>query len=109
MLRKLLALVAAIFVLSLLALAVVVARQRPPAIDVSDGEAIRWITKNAAWALGIEERVGTLTAGKDADVVLWSGDPLSVYTRADRVYIDGVLRHDASAPSKPWSDFEAAP
>lgn len=82
---------------------------RHAGIDVSDGEAIRWITKNAAWALGIEERVGTLTAGKDADVVLWSGDPLSVYTRADRVYIDGVLRHDASAPSKPWSDFEAAP
>lgn len=82
---------------------------RHAGIDVSDGEAIRWITKNAAWALGIDARVGTLTEGKDADVVLWSGDPLSVYTQAERVYIDGVLRHDASAPSKPWSDFEAAP
>jgi imidazolonepropionase-like amidohydrolase len=82
---------------------------RHSGIDVSDGEAIRWVTLNPAWALGIDNRVGSLAHGKDADVVIWDRDPFSVYARAERVYIDGVVRHDAKHPDKPWSDFEALP
>lgn len=82
---------------------------RHSGLDVDPARAIRWITLNPAWALGIEQRVGSLEVGKDADVVVWSGDPLSVYSRAERVYIDGVLRVDATQPGQRWSDFEVAP
>jgi hypothetical protein len=55
----------------------------------------------------VDDRVGTLENGKDADVVVWSGDPFSVYTHADLVYIDGVLRYDrAHPPQRPDSDFK---
>lgn len=84
-----------------------VAAGRRAGIEVSPGEAIRWVTANAAWILGIEAETGTLEVGKRADLVLWSGDPLSVYTRADRVYNAGVLTHDRSDPNLfPASDFE---
>jgi imidazolonepropionase-like amidohydrolase len=69
--------------------------------------AIRWITANAARSLGILEHTGTLEAGKMADVVLWNGNPFSVYALADQVFIDGALlydRHDAAR--QPVSDFE---
>lgn len=80
---------------------------RASGIEVSRNEALRWITANPAWALGIEDRVGTLEPGKNADVVIWSGDPFSVYTRADQVYIDGALVYDRSDPAvSPVSDFE---
>jgi imidazolonepropionase-like amidohydrolase len=82
---------------------------RHAGIPISDGEAIKWVTLNPAWALGIEEHVGSLTVGKVADVVLWNRDPFSVYARADRVWIDGALRHDRNAPGQSWSDFEAKP
>jgi hypothetical protein len=42
-----------------------------------------------------------------ADVVLWSGNPFSVYTKADHVFIDGVHRYDRLNPElQPVSDFE---
>ncbi len=76
-------------------------------IPLTRDDALRWITANPAWALGLEDRIGTLEAGKNADVVLWSGDPLSVYSRVDRVWIDGVPRYDRADPSlQPQSDFE---
>jgi imidazolonepropionase-like amidohydrolase len=75
-------------------------------IETTYEEAIRWITANPAKALGIEDRVGTLEAGRNADVVVWSGDPFSVYSRAEQVYIDGALVYDRNDPST-WrkSDF----
>ena len=66
---------------------------------------VRWITSNPARSLGLEERIGRLAPGYNADLVLWSGDPFSVYSFADRVYIDGALAHDRKAPVRP-SDFE---
>ncbi len=66
--------------------------------------ALRWITANAAWTLGIDAEVGTLEAGKRADVVVWSGHPLSVYSVAEVVDVDGALRYDAARPEV-WSDF----
>lgn len=51
--------------------------------------ALRSITLNPARMLGIDDRVGALKAGMDADVVLWSGDPLDVMSRALRVFVSG--------------------
>ena len=73
--------------------------------ELSRNEALRWITWNPAWALGIHEQTGSLEVGKRADLVIWSGDPFSVYTRAEKVFIEGVLRHD-QADLRTWSDFE---
>jgi imidazolonepropionase-like amidohydrolase len=80
---------------------------RRSGLDVGPDDAIRWITANPAWILGIDARVGTLEAGKDADLVVWSGDPLSVYTQADLVFIEGELIHDRASPDLlGGSDFE---
>jgi len=76
-------------------------------LSISEDEALRWITANAAWALGIHERTGTLEPGKMADVVVWSGDPLSVYTHAEQVYLGGALVFDRNDPNiRPSTDFE---
>ncbi len=56
---------------------------------VSPEEALKFVTINPAIMLGIGERVGSLQAGKDADVVVWSGDPLSSFSRPEHVFIDG--------------------
>ncbi len=78
---------------------------RNAGLEISEDAALRWITKNPAWALGIDERVGTLEAGKIADVVVWSGSPFSVYTEAERVYIAGELVYQLGV-LEPRSDFE---
>lgn len=52
-------------------------------------EALRSLTINPAQMLDLDDRVGSLTAGLDADVVIWSGDPLDVMSRAESVYIGG--------------------
>ncbi len=75
-------------------------------IPVTREQAIRWITINPAWALGIDSTTGSLEAGKEADVVLWSGDPFSIYTRADKVFNDGWLVYDREDPARrPETDF----
>ncbi|MGH7556172.1 MAG: amidohydrolase [Gemmatimonadota bacterium] len=80
---------------------------RAAGLDVTRDEALRWITANPAWALGLEDRIGTLEIGRNADVVVWSGDPFSVYTHADLVYIDGALVYDRSREEmQPTTDFE---
>ncbi|HEX8877005.1 MAG TPA: amidohydrolase family protein, partial [Phycisphaerales bacterium] len=56
---------------------------------LSEAEAFKFVTINPAIQLGIEARTGSLEAGKDADVVLWSTNPLSVATRAERTFVDG--------------------
>ena len=73
-------------------------------VAIDRNQALRWITANAAWTLGVQDETGTLEAGKMADVVVWSADPLSVYARAERVYVDGLLRYERGdvAPT----DFE---
>lgn len=57
-------------------------------------EALRMITLDAAWIIGLQDRVGSLDVGKDADLVIWSTDPMSAYALADQVYIEGVLYFD---------------
>jgi imidazolonepropionase-like amidohydrolase len=73
---------------------------------IAPERAIRWITSNPAKVLGIGERVGTIAAGRGADLVLWSGDPFSVYSKAELVFIDGAIAFDRSdARRQPNSDF----
>jgi imidazolonepropionase-like amidohydrolase len=76
-------------------------------INVSDEVAWTWLSYNPAKALGIADKTGSLKPGKMADVVLWNGNPFSVYTRPDKVWIDGALMYDAADPKKrPVADFE---
>ncbi|MHC4492542.1 MAG: amidohydrolase [Planctomycetota bacterium] len=56
---------------------------------VKPEEALRFVTLNAARQLAIDDRVGSLEVGKDADLVLWSGSPLSTYARCVATWIDG--------------------
>ncbi|PNB51241.1 amidohydrolase, partial [Pseudomonas sp. FW305-130] len=80
---------------------------RHAGIDISDAVAWEWLTYNPAKALGIADKTGSLKPGKMADVVLWNGNPFSVYTRPEKVWIDGALLYDANDPKRrPVSDFE---
>jgi len=58
--------------------------------------ALRAVTINPARIIGCADRLGSLTEGKDADVVIWSGDPLDVMSRAERAFQDGreIYRYD---------------
>ncbi|MDT4966208.1 MAG: hypothetical protein QOJ64_945 [Acidobacteriota bacterium] len=62
--------------------------------DMTEEQALKMITMNPAWQLGIQDRVGSLDVGKDADVVIWNGHPLSVYSRVDTTFIDGEIFFD---------------
>jgi imidazolonepropionase-like amidohydrolase len=75
-------------------------------LGITPEEAIRWITANAARAIGVADKTGTLEPGKGGDVVVWSGDPFSVYAQPDYVFVDGVMQADRSHPkAQPDSDF----
>ena len=75
-------------------------------MDIAPERAIRWLTHNAAKSLGILDQTGTLEPGKMADVVLWSGNPFSVYAKAEHVYVDGARVFDSKdATRRPTSDF----
>lgn len=76
-------------------------------LHVDEAKAVRWMTINPANALGLQDKIGSLEPGKNADVVLWNGDPFSVYTRAEKTWIDGALLFDAKDPRATWrTDFE---
>ncbi len=76
-------------------------------LPLTEEDGIRWLTINPAWTLGLDDRIGSLAVGKNADVVLWSGDPFSVYTRTEKVWVDGALLFDRSDPAEQWrTDFE---
>jgi imidazolonepropionase-like amidohydrolase len=79
---------------------------RRAGFNISEGRAMTWITKNPAKSLGILDQTGTLEQGKDADVVIWDGNPFSVYTKAERVYIDGALAFDKASNFMPHTDFD---
>jgi imidazolonepropionase-like amidohydrolase len=68
---------------------------------------MRWITSNPAKAAGILDQTGSIEVGKDADVVVWNGNPFSVYSRAEKVLIDGALAFDMDDPRiQPITDFD---
>jgi imidazolonepropionase-like amidohydrolase len=61
---------------------------------VSEEDALKFVTLNPAKLLHIDDRVGSLKVGKDADLVLWTDHPLSIYARAQQTYVDGVKYFD---------------
>ena len=64
----------------------------------TEEEALKMITLNAAWIIGVEDRVGSIEVGKDADVVIWDGYPLSSYGVPEKVLIDGEVYFDRAQP-----------
>jgi imidazolonepropionase-like amidohydrolase len=80
---------------------------RRAGLQIPDEVAWTWLSFNPAKALGISDRTGSLRPGKMADLVLWNGNPLSVYTRPQMVWIDGALMYDVNDPTRrPVTDFE---
>lgn len=76
-------------------------------VDIPEERAIEWLTINPAKSLRLDDQIGSLEPGKNADVVLWSGDPFSVYTRANMVFLDGAVVYDRDDPTRQAiSDFE---
>jgi imidazolonepropionase-like amidohydrolase len=73
---------------------------------LSEDEALALVTINPAKQLRIDNRVGSLEVGKDADVVIWNHHPLSSYAIADRVYIDGRLYYDRSTEEKRLTEVQ---
>jgi imidazolonepropionase-like amidohydrolase len=79
---------------------------RKAGVQITDEQALEWLTINPAWALGVDDRTGSLEPGKAADIVVWTGDPFSVYTQAQLVFIDGELVYERGPDSRPRSDFD---
>jgi imidazolonepropionase-like amidohydrolase len=62
--------------------------------DLTEEEALKTITWNAAWQLGVENRVGSIEVGKDADLAVWTGHPFSVFANVETTLIDGEVFFD---------------
>ena len=84
----------------------VMANARRIGIEITPEHAMRWLTLNAAKSMGIDQVTGSLAAGKNADVVVWNGNPFSSYALAEQVYVDGARVYDRNDRSRqPTSDF----
>ena len=77
---------------------------RRAGLSIAPEHAIRWITSNPARALRLDTKIGHIGEGMNADLVLWSGDPFSIYSKADLVFIDGAIAYDRRSPRV--TDFE---
>lgn len=76
-------------------------------MNITREHAVSWFTLNPAKSLGVDKQTGSLEPGKMADVVLWTGDPFSVYALAEKVFIDGALTWDRNDERyQPQTDFE---
>jgi cytosine/adenosine deaminase-related metal-dependent hydrolase len=62
--------------------------------DLTEDEALRTCTINAAKELGLDQTIGSLETGKDADVLIWTGHPLSTYSRVETTFIEGEIYFD---------------
>jgi len=62
--------------------------------NVSEEEAWKFVTLNPAKLLHIDDRVGSIKVGKDADVVVWSDHPMSIYAKAEQTFVDGIRFFD---------------
>ena len=74
--------------------------------DLTEEEALKLITINPAWQLGIQDRVGSIEVGKDADLAIWTAHPLSVYARVDTTLIDGEVFFDRQQDLARRADLE---
>lgn len=74
---------------------------------VSEEDALKFVTLNPAKLLHVDEYVGSIKEGKHADVVLWSGHPLSMYSRAEMTFIDGIKFFDREQDQQMWEELAA--
>ena len=80
---------------------------RRAGFDISQAEVWTWLSANPAKSLGIFEETGSLEEGKAADLVIWTGNPFSVFSKAEKVFIDGALLYDLHDDGLlPVTDFE---
>jgi imidazolonepropionase-like amidohydrolase len=75
----------------------------------TEEEALKMITLNAAWIIGVDDRVGSLEVGKDADITIWDKHPLSSYARVEKVLIDGDVYFDSSLAGYGLTRWKNAP
>ncbi len=76
-------------------------------LNITQGAAWSWLSSNPAKLLGIGDKTGALKPGLNADIVVWSGNPFSVYSRAETVFVDGAILYDRNDKSRQAvSDFE---
>ena len=61
---------------------------------MTEEDALKMVTLNPAILLHVEERMGSIKVGKDADLVVWSDNPLSIYAKAEQTIIDGIIYYD---------------
>jgi imidazolonepropionase-like amidohydrolase len=62
--------------------------------DLTEEQALKLVTLNPAIQLGVQDRVGSIEVGKDADLAIWNGHPFSVYSRVDTTFVDGDIFFD---------------
>jgi imidazolonepropionase-like amidohydrolase len=74
----------------------------------TEEEALKMITLNPAWIIGIDDRVGSIEVGKDADLVIWDGYPLSTTGVPEKVLIDGDIYFDRSQPGLGTTHYKEA-
>jgi adenine deaminase len=67
---------------------------------MSEEDAFKMVTLNPAKALHVEDKVGSIKTGKDADLVLWSANPLSIYAVAEKTIVDGIVYFDRDRDSQ---------
>jgi imidazolonepropionase-like amidohydrolase len=74
---------------------------------LSEQEALKFVTINPAIQLGLDEHMGSLEVGKDADFVIWNGNPLSVYSRVEMTFVDGRKMFDREVDREMLANIEA--
>jgi len=74
--------------------------------NISQEEAWKFVTLNPAKLLNLDDRVGSLKVGKDADIVMWSGHPMSLYTKAEKTFIEGALYFDQDEHERKLSEIK---
>lgn len=74
--------------------------------NVSEEEAWNFVTLNPAKILQVDNKVGSIKVGKDADVVLWSESPLSIYTKAEKTLVDGIIFYDLEKEKETLSQIQ---
>jgi imidazolonepropionase-like amidohydrolase len=74
---------------------------------LSETEAWKMITLNPAKMLHLDKQLGTIEKGKDADLVIWTDNPLSVYAKVDKTFVDGVCLFDTDRNKQLTEDIQA--
>jgi imidazolonepropionase-like amidohydrolase len=74
---------------------------------MSEEEALNMVTLNPAKLLRVDKYVGSIKEGKQADMVLWSDHPLSVYAKAEQTYVDGICYYDMAKDAQKRKDLKA--